>query len=355
HLQQWSQGEGEWHATSFLSLFSQQAAEQGEAIALVHGDTRVSFVQLESRANQLARYLIEQGVQPDDVVGVSFERGVTMIEAFLAVMKAGGAFLPLDPGYPSDRLHYMLEDSSAKLLLTSSDLLETLPRVDAVKPVAVNGLSLDVFSAQSLGNEPHPDQLAYVIYTSGSTGKPKGVSLTHAGLSMHVQTIGERYGMTPDDVELQFASISFDGAVERWTVPLAFGSRVVIRDQQLWSAEQCCEVLKNEGVTVACFPPSYMGPLLDWIEQEKPELKVRSWTLGGEAFTRETFERMQSVLKPERILNGYGPTETVVTPMLWAAYEGDTLTSAYAPIGTAVGPRKLYVLDQDLNRVPVGV
>ncbi|WP_156496813.1 AMP-binding protein, partial [Alcanivorax sp. HI0083] len=173
HLQQWSQGEGEWHATSFLSLFSQQAAEQGEAIALVHGDTRVSFVQLESRANQLARYLIEQGVQPDDVVGVSFERGVTMIEAFLAVMKAGGAFLPLDPGYPSDRLHYMLEDSSAKLLLTSSDLLETLPRVDAVKPVAVNGLSLDVFSAQSLGNEPHPDQLAYVIYTSGSTGKPK--------------------------------------------------------------------------------------------------------------------------------------------------------------------------------------
>ena len=354
-LQQWSQGEGEWHAASFLSLFSQQAAEQGEAIALVHGDTRVSFAWLEARANQLARYLIEQGVQPDDVVGVSFERGVTMIEAFLAVMKAGGAFLPLDPGYPSDRLHYMLEDSGAKLLLTSSDLIETLPRVDAVKPIAVNELSLDVFSAQSLGNEPHPDQLAYVIYTSGSTGKPKGVSLTHTGLTMHVQTIGERYGMTPDDVELQFASISFDGAVERWTVPLAFGSRVVIRDQQLWSAQQTCDALQKEGVTIACIPPSYMGPLLDWIEQTQPALKVRSWTLGGEAFTRETFERMQQVLKPQRILNGYGPTETVVTPMLWAAYAGDTLRSAYAPIGTAVGPRKLYVLDQDLNRVPVGV
>ncbi|MCG8392538.1 MAG: amino acid adenylation domain-containing protein [Pseudomonadales bacterium] len=172
---------------------------------------------------------------------------------------------------------------------------------------------------------------------------------------MHVQTIGERYGMTPEDVELQFASISFDGAVERWTVPLAFGSRVVIRDQALWSAEKCCEVLQQEGVTIACFPPSYVGPLLDWVEQEKPSLSVRSWTLGGEAFTRETFERMQQVLKPQRIINGYGPTETVVTPMLWAAYEGDSLTSAYAPIGTAVGPRKLYVLDQDLNRVPAGV
>ena len=354
-LERWGQGDGQWRADSFVSLFSQQAAERGDAIALVHGDTRVSFAELEARSNQLARYLIEQGVQADEVVGVSFERGVTMVEAFLAVMKAGGAFLPLDPGYPSDRLHYMLQDSGAKVLLTSSDLVETLPSIDAVTPIAVDALSLDIFSAGSLGNEPHPDQLAYVIYTSGSTGKPKGVSLTHAGLTMHVQTIGERYGMTPDDVELQFASISFDGAVERWTVPLAFGSRVVIRDQQLWSAEQCCEVLKNEGVTVACFPPSYMAPLLDWIEQDKPELEVRSWTLGGEAFTRETFERMQSVLKPKRILNGYGPTETVVTPMLWAAYEGDTLSSAYAPIGTAVGPRKLYVLDQDLNRVPVGV
>ena len=354
-LQHWGQGKGEWHQSSFVSLFSQQAAKQGDAIALVHGDTRVSFAELEARSNQLARYLIAQGVKPDDVVGVSFERGVTMVEAFIAVMKAGGAFLPLDPGYPSDRLHYMLEDSGATLLLTSSDLMETLPRVETVSPIAVDTLSLDSFAFGIPNEEPHPDQLAYVIYTSGSTGKPKGVSLTHAGLTMHVQTIGERYGMTPDDVELQFASISFDGAVERWTVPLAFGTRVVIRDQQLWSAEQCCEVLKNEGVTVACFPPSYMGPLLDWIEQEKPVLKVRSWTLGGEAFTRETFERMQQVLKPQRILNGYGPTETVVTPMLWAAYEGDSLSSAYAPIGTAVGPRKLYVLDQDLNRVPVGV
>ncbi len=354
-LQEWGQGEGDWQSASFVSLLSQQAAERGDAIALVHGETRVSFAELEARSNQLARYLIGKGVQPDEVVGVSFERGTAMVEAFLAVMKAGGAFLPLDPGYPADRLHYMLQDSGARLLLTSSDLVDVLPALETVKPIAVDSLSLDGFAYGILNQEPHPDQLAYVIYTSGSTGKPKGVSLTHAGLTMHVQTIGERYGMTPDDVELQFASISFDGAVERWTVPLAFGSRVVIRDQALWSAEQCCDVLKNEDVTVACFPPSYMAPLLDWIEQDKPELEVRSWTLGGEAFTRETFERMQSVLKPKRILNGYGPTETVVTPMLWAAYEGDTLSSAYAPIGTAVGPRKLYVLDQDLNRVPVGV
>ena len=386
--QQWlevhGQGAGEWQSENFTDLFTRQAKKRGDAIALVHGETRLSFAELEAKSNQLAQYLLQQGVRADDVVGVSFERGTSMIVAFLAVLKAGGAFLPLDPGYPADRLRYMLEDSGAKLLLTSSNLtpsrhsglapespavsrgleqalcqLKEIPgraRDDiSLKAVMVDTLSLESYSTASLNNEPHPDQLAYVIYTSGSTGKPKGVALTHGGLTMHVQTIGQRYGMTPEDVELQFASISFDGAVERWTVPLAFGSRVVIRDQALWGAEKCCQVLQQEGVTIACFPPSYMGPLLDWIEQEQPELKVRSWTLGGEAFTRETFERMQSVLKPQRILNGYGPTETVVTPMLWEAYEGDTLTSAYAPIGTAVGPRKLYVLDQDLNRVPAGV
>ncbi|MCG8392539.1 MAG: condensation domain-containing protein, partial [Pseudomonadales bacterium] len=112
-LEKWGQGSGEWLPESFVSLFSKQAQAQGDAIALVHGDTRVSFAALEARSNQLARYLIEQGVKADEVVAVSFERGVTMIEAFLAVMKAGGAFLPLDPGYPADRLRYMLEDSGA--------------------------------------------------------------------------------------------------------------------------------------------------------------------------------------------------------------------------------------------------
>ncbi|MDX1726190.1 MAG: condensation domain-containing protein, partial [Pseudomonas sp.] len=201
----------------------------------------------------------------------------------------------------------------------------------------------------------HPLNLAYLIYTSGSTGQPKGVAVNHAGLSMHVQCIGQRYGMTPEDVELHFASISFDGAVERWTVPLAFGSRLVIRDQQLWSAEQTCQVLQDEGVTIAIFPPSYAVQLLDWIESQSLTLNVRSWTLGGEAFTRETYERMQRVLKPTRIVNGYGPTETVVTPLIWEAFAGDELEAAYAPIGTPVGPRRCYVLDSELNLLPIGV
>ncbi|MCG9597534.1 amino acid adenylation domain-containing protein [Vibrio sp. Isolate25] len=364
-LSQLSQPEGEWRYQPVTELFDLQGIEQPSVIALKHGQQSVSFKQLEEKSNQLANQLVEQGVVRDQAVGVLFERGNDMIIAMIAIMKAGGAFLPLDPDYPTDRLAYMIEDSAASLVISEQSLRSRWEEINshvlshADQAASVSPLYLDALDWQGLSKaKPEvkllPEQLAYIIYTSGSTGKPKGVAIAHDGLSMHVQTIGAQYGMTQDDVELHFASISFDGAVERWTVPLAFGSRLVIRDQQLWSAEKTCDVLKQEGITIACFPPSYVGPLLDWIETTQPKLNVRSWTLGGEAFTRETYDRLQSVVNPPRIINGYGPTETVVTPMIWRAYPQDKLTSAYAPIGQPVGARRLYVLDGLLNQVAEG-
>jgi len=336
-------------------LIAEQARRRPAAVALVHGEARVTYAELEARANRLARHLVACGVGPEARVGLCLERGTAMIEGLLAILKAGGAFVPLDPDYPRERLAYMAEDSGLRLLLTTSGLRERLPLDETVAVICLDALDPGAHAAAPPAVRLHPLSLAYLIYTSGSTGQPKGVAVNHAGLSMHVQTIGRRYGMTPDDVELHFASISFDGALERWTVPLAFGSRLVIRDQQLWSAERTCEVLQKEGVTIACFPPSYVGQLLDWIEARNLKLPVRSWTLGGEAFTRETYERLQRVLRPQRIVNGYGPTETVVTPLIWEAFPGTALDAAYAPIGTPVGPRRLYVLDGELNLLPLGV
>ncbi|MBX9762631.1 MAG: amino acid adenylation domain-containing protein [Pseudomonadaceae bacterium] len=333
-------------------LIAEQARLRPDAIALVHGSARLSYAELEAQANRLAHLLIERGVGAEARVGLSLDRGNSMIVGLLAILKAGGAFVPLDPGYPRERLAFMVEDSGLQWLITSSDLSGRLPEADTL---CLDRLDLSAYPATTPDVVLHPLNLAYLIYTSGSTGQPKGVAVNHAGLSMHVQTIGQRYGMTPDDVELHFASISFDGAVERWAVPLAFGSRLVIRDQQLWSAEQTCQVLQDEGVTIAIFPPSYAVQLLDWIESQSLTLNVRSWTLGGEAFTRERYERMQRVLKPKRVVNGYGPTETVVTPLIWEAFAGDQLEAAYAPIGTPVGPRTCYVLDNELNLLPIGV
>ena len=355
-LSEWNIPRQTFDASRLLpELIAEQAFLRPEAIALVHGDERVSFAELEARANRLARLLVEQGVRAESRVGVSLERGNAMIVAMLAVLKSGGAFVPLDPDYPRERLSYMVEDSGLKWLLTSSDLAERLPLSSAVEPLYLDKLELSAFESSAPAVQLHPLNLAYLIYTSGSTGQPKGVAVNHLGLTMHVQTIGQRYGMTPDDVELHFASISFDGALERWTVPLAFGSRLVIRDQELWSAEKTCQVIADEGVTISCLPPSYAQQLLDWVESQNLKLPVRSWTLGGEAFTRETYERLQKVLQPQRIINGYGPTETVVTPLIWEAYPGDSFEAAYAPIGNPVGLRRLYVLDAELNLLPIGV
>ncbi|MEZ9108356.1 amino acid adenylation domain-containing protein [Vibrio cyclitrophicus] len=382
-LENLSQPEGNWHFQSIIELLENQARVRPDAIALKHQDQQLTFAGLAHSSSDLASKLKAQGVRRDQAVGVLFERGVQMIVAMVAVMKAGGAFLPLDPDYPTERLAYMIQDSQARFVVTQhrlgsrwhsiqstfkASLSQPNPlfygvgeSVDECELRSSNGELLLVRSKKQQREEEqttaaklHPEQLAYIIYTSGSTGKPKGVAVNHVGLSMHVQTIGHQYDMTPEDIELHFASISFDGAVERWAVPLAFGSKLVIRDQELWSAEQTCDVLSKEKVTIACFPPSYVGPLLDWIDYQKPPLSVRSWTLGGEAFTAETYQRLQKVVNPPRIINGYGPTETVVTPMIWRAYPQDKLTSAYAPIGQPVGERRLYVLDAQLNKVAFG-
>ncbi|MBD9416215.1 amino acid adenylation domain-containing protein [Pseudomonas sp. PDM16] len=355
-LREWNTPRQDFDASRLLpELIAEQARLRPDAIALVHGGERIAFAELEARANRLANLLVAHGVQPESRVGVSLERGNAMIVAMLAVLKSGGAFVPLDPDYPLERLSYMVEDSGLKWLITLSDLAERLPLGEAVEPLYLDQLDLSAFEASKPAVQLHPLNLAYLIYTSGSTGQPKGVAVNHLGLTMHAQTIGQRYGMTPDDVELHFASISFDGALERWTVPLAFGSRLVIRDQELWSAEKTCQVIADEGVTISCLPPSYAQQLLDWVESQNLKLPVRSWTLGGEAFTRETYERLQKVLQPQRIINGYGPTETVVTPLIWEAFPGDSFEAAYAPIGNPVGPRSLYVLDAELNLLPIGV
>ena len=344
-----------WEKVLFHELFARHASTQPNHIALKHGNQTLTYRQLDEQANQLAHYLISEGVVPDTMIGVMMERGLALFVTLLGILKAGGAFLPLDPDYPEQRLRFMLEDSDAQLLLTQTSLMESARSLTTQSVIALESIPLDAFANTAPITNLLPQHLAYVIYTSGSTGMPKGVAVDHLGLTMHVQTIGQEYGMTPHDTELHFASISFDGALERWTVPLAFGARLIIRDQALWTPEQTTQILCNEKVTIACFPPSYVGPLLDWIEETQPSLTLRSITLGGEAFTRETFERIQRVIAPPRIMNGYGPTETIVTPLIWRAYPQDTLTSAYAPIGSAVGARQLYVLDAQLQRLPAGV
>ena len=191
----------------------------------------------------------------------------------------------------------------------------------------------------------HGHNLAYVIYTSGSTGKPKGVGVAHGPLAMHVRSIGEMYGMTASDRELQFASINFDGAHERWLVPLAFGAALMPRDNELWTVDRTVCEIERHGITIACFTPGYLHQLAELTGTAGRSLPIRSYTVGGEAMSRASFDFVQETLQPPRIINGYGPTETVITPLIFKAYPETQFESAYIPIGHPVGDRRAYILD----------
>ena len=336
-------------------LIEAQAAIRPEATALLAADTTFSYYDLNQRANRLAHRLRELGVGPEVRVGLAVERSPQMIIGLLAILKAGGAYVPLDPAYPAERLGYLMQDSGIALLLTQSWLRQQMPQVEGLPVLELDREAVAHLPGTDLRNLTDAQNLAYLIYTSGSTGRPKGVSVAHGPLAMHCLSIGALYGMTPQDRELQFASISFDGAHERWLTPLVFGSALMPRDDELWSVQRTCEEIERHGITIACFTPSYLLQMADYMGEAGRALPIRSYTVGGEGMPKHAFDEVQRVLQPPRIINGYGPTETVITPLIWCAYPGTQFDSAFLPIGRPVGQRSAYVLDSQLQPLPVGV
>ncbi|MFJ2482033.1 amino acid adenylation domain-containing protein [Pseudomonas sp. NPDC087598] len=335
--------------------FARIAATQPHAVAVRCGELQLSFTELDAQANRLARRLQSDGVGPEVRIGIALPRSPKMLVAMLAVLKAGAAYVPLDASYPRERLAYLIEDSGIALLLTDSSLIAQLPLPAGLANLCLDTLDTSAFADTAPAVEVHEQSLAYVIYTSGSTGQPKGVCVAHGPLAMHCQAIGQRYEMTPDDCELHFMSFAFDGAHERWITPLTHGSSLLLRDDSLWTAEQTYRAMQRHGVTVVAFPPAYLQQLAEFAEIEGNPPKVRIYCFGGDAVPNDSFERVRRALAPQHIINGYGPTETVVTPLLWKADRDTLCGAAYAPIGQRVGERSTWVLSAELNPVPQGV
>ncbi len=330
-------------------------ARQPGAPALVCGEDSLDYAGLEDRANRLTHWLIAAGVGPDDRVGVAFERSLDLVVALYAVHKAGAAYVPLDIDYPEERLRWIMQDSRMSLLLTHRDVARRLPRVGGLEPAVMERLPLASQPADCPPLRALPDHLAYLIYTSGSTGKPKGVAVAHGPLRGHCEAIVRLYEMDAGTRELLFMSFAFDGAHERWLSTLLAGGCLVIRDNGLWTPEQTWQALHRERIDIACFPPAYLQQLAEYAETQGNPPPVRIYCFGGDAVADATFRQVARTLRPRHLTNGYGPTETVVTPMLWKVAAGDTCGAAYAPIGRRVGQRRLYVLDAELNLLPDGV
>ncbi|QJI12243.1 non-ribosomal peptide synthase/polyketide synthase [Pseudomonas sp. ADAK22] len=337
-------------------LVADRARENPSAVAVKFDLQTLTYGELDGQANRLAHALIARGVGPEVRVAIAMPRSAEIMVAFLAVMKSGGVYVPLDVEYPRDRLLYMMQDSRAKLLLTHSAVQQRLPI-----PEGLEALAVDQTEAWADADDSAPqvvldgDNLAYVIYTSGSTGMPKGVAVSHGPLVAHIIATGERYETSPADCELHFMSFAFDGSHEGWMHPLINGASVLIRDDSLWLPEYTYAQMHRHNVTMAVFPPVYLQQLAEHAERDGNPPAVRVYCFGGDAVAQASYDLAWRALKPTYLFNGYGPTETVVTPLLWKARRGDPCGAVYAPIGTLLGNRSGYVLDAQLNLQPIGV
>lgn len=327
-------------------LFEQQAAGTPEAFALMCRDEQVSYKELNQRTNQLAHHLRRMGVGPEALVAMSIERSIEMVVGLLAILKAGGAYVPLDPTYPAERLAFMLEDSGSKVLLTQERLTGVLP-ADGVRVVCVDrdwpAIAEEEMTNPESGVEPR--NLAYAIYTSGSTGKPKGALLTHSGLRNLSEAQLQTFAVKPRSRVLQFASLSFDASIFEITMALRAGATICLAtDEAVLPGAALLRLLREQKIEVVTLPPSVLASLS---VEELPDLSTI--IVAGEACSGELVSRWSDGRR--RFFNAYGPTETTV----WASTALCRAGEEKPSIGHPIANGSVYILDAELQPVPVGV
>ncbi|MFI9163604.1 amino acid adenylation domain-containing protein, partial [Kitasatospora aureofaciens] len=355
-------------ARTIPELFAAQAARTPEAVAVVHDGVELSYRELDERANRLARHLAEHGVGPDDLVAVCMERGADTVTALLGVLKAGAGYLPVDPGYPSERIAFTLADAAAAYVLTSATCVRVLPE-DADVPVLVldapetaarlAGLSGAALTESERAGELLPGHLAYVIHTSGSTGRPKGVAVTHRNVVDLFAATEGLFGFGPDDVWSWFHSFSFDFSVwELWGALLHGGRVVVVPFEVSRSPEEFRELLDRERVTVLSQTPSafYQLTAADAASgRSGAGSALRAVVFGGEALDPARLKGWAAG-QPDGgpvLVNMYGITETTVH-VTHRTIDPENPGSD-SVIGRGIPGQGVYVLDDALRPVPVGV
>ncbi|HYH80463.1 MAG TPA: amino acid adenylation domain-containing protein, partial [Longimicrobium sp.] len=333
------------------ALFEAQAERAPDAEAVVFDRERLTYAALNAAANRLARRLRAAGVGPEARVGVMLERSAELVVALLAVLKAGGAYLPLDPALPAARRAALAADAGAAVLVTREPALEGFAGT-IVSPAQADGEDGD-----DLGLDVPAAALAYVIYTSGSTGTPKGVGVAHAEAAAHCRAAAAAYGLTPADRVLQFAAVGFDVSVEQVLAPLSAGACVVVRGNEVPTPLELARRAAAQGLTVINLPTAYWHQLA--ADRDALELlagSVRLVIAGGEAMSpAATREWAAGPAAGVRLLNGYGPTETVVTCTGYDVPAALPDGAVHVPVGRPFGGRTAYVLDGRGEPAPLGV
>ncbi|WP_225931225.1 non-ribosomal peptide synthetase [Leptolyngbya sp. 7M] len=353
--------------------FEFQVAQTPDRIAIVYQDRQLTYQELDSRANQLAHYLQAQGISTESRVGICMSRSPEMIIALLGVLKAGAAYVPLDPSYPTERLSWMIEDAQIDLLLTQTDISLTI-----LSNIACRSCILDPHldhNRQPIASYPaYPPKrtlsglnLAYLIYTSGSTGKPKGTMLTHAGLSNYLDWCLQTY-FSGNSLSNQFgapvqSSISFDATITSLYPPLLVGQSIVLLPEQT-ELESLSQALALYPFSILKLTPAHLKLLSQWqassdLQSNPSDLRANchaTVVIGGEALTAGHLTDWRSLAPHSQFVNEYGPTETVVGCCVYTIpADLDSSRTASIPIGRPIHNTELYILDSYLQPVPIGV
>jgi aspartate racemase len=340
--------------------FEAQVEKTPQAIALSFLGRTLTYQALNERANQLAHYLLDQGLQPQELVAISMHRCFEMVVGIWGVLKAGGAYVPIDPTYPQARQHYMLADSQARFILTQKSLVASIPG-DAATVLSLDA-DWDTVAPYPHNNPAVPgtsEQPAYVIYTSGSTGNPKGVKIPHRGVINHSLAITQAFELNAEDRALQFSSISFDIIVEELFPTLLNGAILVLRTEEIsTSIRKFLEFIAAHQITILNLPTAFWHELVNGLSLVKRNFpsSVRLVIVGGEKASRLAYaEWVKQVGHYPRWLNAYGPTETTVTATIYdpiqAQYDPE---QGEIPIGKPLAHTEIYILNAELKQVAFG-
>src|ERR1700730_6566047 len=336
--------------TTLPALIEAQVAQRGDATALVCEDAMLTYAALNARANQLAHLLIAQGAGPEQIVALALPRSAELIIGLLAIVKSGAAYLPLAPDYPAARLAFMLADAKPVCLITSNAIAQRLPEpaphlvLDHPDTAGVLARQPDTNPRDQDRTAPlTPANAAYVIYTSGSTGTPKAVVVSHIGITSLAGAQIERLGITPDSRVLQFSSSSFDASIMELLMAFPTGAALVVPQGGLIAGDVLADTLPRHAVSHALIPPAVLaGMPTERLEQ------FGTLIVGGDACPPDLVARWS---KGRRMVNAYGPTETTICATMSMPLSG----AADPPIGRPIWNTRVYVLDDGLQPVPVGV
>ncbi|MFC9837237.1 amino acid adenylation domain-containing protein [Rhodococcus sp. NPDC127530] len=353
-LDTWNSTDVELRAATLVDLLDAQMARVPGAVAVVFEGDSLTYGELDSRVNRLARLLVERGVGPDSLVALAFERSPDMIVGMCAVLRAGGGYVPLDPDHPAERIEDVLSSAAADLVLTTSWTRASLPAGTA--HVDIDTVDLSGFSARPICDADRvrplrPQNTAYVLFTSGSTGRPKGVTVSHAAIVNQLRWLADEYEVTVDDRGVLKAPYTFDVSVWEVFLPLIVGAQLVVtRPGGHRDLEYLASVIRERRITMMHFVPSVLAAFLA-IGEGDALSPLRHLFVGGEEVSSELAEDVIA-LRPGAFHNTYGPTEAAITT---TAFKLGKSVDARVPIGAPVWNTRAYVLDARLNPVPVGV